>query len=129
MKILLVFLIVTIYAILCEIKDFSDSYKDGIPSETDSFQSLLRKIKILFQSESSSVKWRQAYISAFICVALLIILSETKTESEIMITFFVSFFVFFAVSQLHGKIYYSKTNQHHSDCINGLKKIFKNKKK
>lgn len=127
--VLLVFLLVTLYAIFFEIKDCSDSYKDGIPVETDSLKTLTRKIKILFQSQSSSVKWRRAYISAFLCVALLIILSETKTESEIMIIFFVCFFVFFTVSQFHSKFNYSNCELHHDKCINGLKKNFKNKNK
>lgn len=110
-----------------EIKDQSDSYKFGIPTEKDSSLTLLRKLNTLFKSDTSSVKWRKAFISAFICVILMIILTEPMTNSKSMIVFFICFFVFFMALQLSSKIHYDVCLKHHEECLSRLKKILKQK--
>ena len=80
------------YAVRCEITDHADSYKYGIPKETDSAIMLLHRIKKLSKSEASCVKWRKAFIAAFLCIGLMLFLQGQKTNSEIILLFFICFF-------------------------------------
>lgn len=113
------------YAVRCEITDHADSYKYGIPKETDSAIMLLHRIKKLSKSEASCVKWRKAFIAAFLCIGLMLFLQGQKTNSEIILLFFICFFCYFMVIQIHSKTVYNKTHEHLENCLVRLKKILK----
>lgn len=125
MKILIVFFFFFLFALCFEIKEHSDSYKFGIPNDKDSSLMLLKRMKNLFKSDTTSVKWRKAFISAFVCVILIIIFTEPMSNSKSMIVFFICFFIFFTVLQVYAKIYYDVCLKHHEECLSRLKKILK----
>lgn len=127
MKILILFFFFFLFALYFEIKENSDSYKFGIPTDKDSSLMLLKRLKILFKSDASSVKWRKAFISAFICVVLMVIFIEPMTNSKSMIVFFICFFIFFTVLQTSSKIHYDVCLKHHEETLSRLKKILKQK--
>jgi len=94
------FILLFLYAIWKEATEGDDCYTRAIPKDTNQIGTLLRKIGICTKYEDNVVRWRKAYIIAFVgCIVIFLVLGRRiPTPRELVLTTFVLLVVAYGCS-------------------------------
>ncbi len=94
------------FAFYKERNEAKHAYMQGEPKETNSVQTLLRKIQISAGFEINTIKWRRGILAAVPAVLLvfLIVLLRFPTPREFILSFLIIFSLFYILLKLHQRI-------------------------
>lgn len=98
------------FAISKEISELKDSYTPGIPRDSNSLKTLLRKIRVLTAAERNSVKWRRCLLLSLLIIFLIFtfVICRYPTYREFILSLTLIFMGLYLTFSLYSKFYFSE---------------------
>jgi hypothetical protein len=85
-----------LFAIKYEIDDGDNAFKGYKPRTSDSFKTILHKLKELFRYDQKTIKWRRTFVASVVIAFLipLVMYQRFPTSKEFLIILVISYMIF-----------------------------------
>lgn len=124
MIIYIIFIMIIIFAIYKETREYNDSFILGKYNKTHNITKILENIKICMSYDLKTIKWRNVFITSFISTIILFLIVFARFPSSKELLLFV-IIIFLSITFM-WKSYINKTvNEVNKYCNENILHIYK----